>query len=175
MVLGELVRRRRESSSAVHIDSAVLPIGVVSMSDTKWTPGPWEFSSNGMTMDDTHVNSFGRPNWAHVRGTANARLIALAPEMAEAILEWSFASADDIDARDRAEDSLDDLADKLRAIGDTPSTNEYPICIECGEPIHNCLIAVGAATRHAECHSKMVKELVDVLLVDYDAGRDVRL
>ena len=54
---------------------------------TKHTPGPWRIGDAGLTV-------FGPPNGnpspetvAHCLTRANARLIALAPELADAILE----------------------------------------------------------------------------------------
>jgi len=52
------------------------------------TKGEWEVSEywqGGITESKYFV---GKPNIAHVNGYANAKLISLAPRMADAILEW---------------------------------------------------------------------------------------
>lgn len=62
--------------------------------DRPWTPGPWTIGKTetswanwALIMSGDYqvatVNGYGYPS-----GTANAELVALAPEMAEAILEW---------------------------------------------------------------------------------------
>lgn len=79
-----------------------------------------------MPIDDVALATAGGPmtderkaalNRASDAAVARRNLEKLAPEMAEAILAWSFASADDLGAQDAAEDLLDYVADKLRAIG----------------------------------------------------------
>jgi hypothetical protein len=56
------------------------------MSDTPWTPGPWE-------VYDTWNVRGGSESMVHIceanhRSVANARLIAAAPEMVEALHSW---------------------------------------------------------------------------------------
>lgn len=86
---------------------------------SNWTPGPWPISEQwmgGIKQGPFHI---GRPNHAHVKGKANAELIALAPEMAEAIMLWSDATEES--CRIEANDLIEALAVKLRQIG---ATNE---------------------------------------------------
>ena len=63
------------------------------MSDTKWTPGPWEVSKSGGIWADTKIASMEnevehssayrtKPYHEHV---ANAHLIAAAPELIDAL------------------------------------------------------------------------------------------
>ncbi len=56
---------------------------------SNWTPGPWPISEQWMGGIKRGPFHIGRPNHAHVNGKANAELIALAPEMAEALLNYA--------------------------------------------------------------------------------------
>lgn len=104
--------------------------------DPAWTPGPWCVQRHGDhvgavwtgTNPDTHGNplaevhrprgGFGTTDWlagsAYMR-LADAHLVALAPEMAEAILAQE-ASCRSASNPCYCEQSIHDLADRLRAL-----------------------------------------------------------
>lgn len=62
---------------------------------TPWTKGHWTSNGDGYIHSDESVvaQAFGPPFSCR---SANAALIALAPEMAEAILKW-YEDADDFE------------------------------------------------------------------------------
>lgn len=80
------------------------------MPDTPWTPGPWDYE-NGRIYPTTV--GFGAIV-AAAKGD-NGRLIALAPEMAEAILGYDEMTI----TGENVDDLMFMLANKLRAIGAT--------------------------------------------------------
>ena len=60
------------------------------MKKIKSTPGPWVIKKNGLTniigTDETDVADV---HWCHKKdGKANASLIAVAPELLEALIKW---------------------------------------------------------------------------------------
>lgn len=93
---------------------------------TAWTPGPWEFDGPDEYSDCRVYHSRGgddrdrEPIWGDTN-EANGRLIALAPEMAAAVMEYarvySLPRSKLLAAATSSGDNLLALADKLRAIG----------------------------------------------------------
>ncbi len=107
--------------------------------EPKWTSGPWQvYNGNVWAGGDPEVEGdplihthrqrggFGTTDWAHgqprVTRRADAELIALAPELAAAVLaharwndDWETPGSDD--AFDAACVELNRLADRLRMIG----------------------------------------------------------
>ncbi len=85
---------------------------------TPWTPGKWErysdyIVSDGWTGGKDYIAIVGDcVNWK-----ANADLIALAPELAEAILEWDD-NAEWHGGNEDWEMKLQAVADRLRQIKD---------------------------------------------------------
>lgn len=87
-----------------------------------WTPGPWRvrsleedlFGADIFGSDETLVTPTGEGGGMEWFG-ADVKLIALAPEMAEAIL--AFCPAEGMHATDPNGRAFDALAGKLRAIG----------------------------------------------------------
>jgi hypothetical protein len=92
------------------------------MSDTPWTPGPWDqigkemvqreyvvWRSNYNDATDTRVIATG------IESEADARLIAAAPEMAE-ILFYFVASADDEAVSDLAQATYENCVEQSRAL-----------------------------------------------------------
>lgn len=92
---------------------------------TPWTPGKWEIDSDyivpeGWTGGKDYVAILGdRIDWRD-----NAALIALAPEMAEAVLSW------DNDAEWRGDSAFVEWEIKMQAI----STSLRRIMEETNEP-----------------------------------------
>jgi hypothetical protein len=82
-----------------------------------WTEGPWlssvdQFGGTEIVDSSGSQIASGRPTM-YADAAPNAALIALAPEMAEAILAWD----DNGQCAPPDSDALVDLAAKLRAIG----------------------------------------------------------
>lgn len=92
-----------------------------------WTPGPWRYERMGYDDAGNEIWSLGSESEpvADHDGMAepnpsNRALIALAPEMAEAILRYNFCDCENSQAGgvcQTADQMLYDLADKLRKIG----------------------------------------------------------
>lgn len=82
----------------------------------KHTPGPWDYAPTAGNHDfSIYAAETGRRDIALVRdfNEANARLIASAPEMREALLFIIDANARLIDAQAVAENNQDMLAEEL--------------------------------------------------------------
>ncbi len=80
---------------------------------TPWTPGPWKvFENDGVVNGEERVAStrtyFGNQD------KANAALIALAPEMADAILRWEKEPCESLETQR----IFLDIAQRLRQIGE---------------------------------------------------------
>jgi hypothetical protein len=99
------------------------------MGDTPWTPGPWEVSTeDGDTIfvaDECCYIVSGRLPDGGDAESPDLDLIALAPEMAAAILRFTGLYSDDrsneqvlsyVQDKARAIDDLFNVADRLRAI-----------------------------------------------------------
>lgn len=89
-----------------------------------WTEGPWQSSGCvvhvvGSPYSGAIVSAYNQ----HEQTAANGDLIALAPEMAEAILAWSEGQHGDFDAQTRGIHAMHDLTKRLRAIGNTEESN----------------------------------------------------
>jgi hypothetical protein len=96
------------------------------MSKTPWTPGPWITGWDAHDCNPRSTITIGYPgikkgerslSERELQGNANAAIIAIAPEMAEAIMEWDTMprDAEDVEA---LEIKLRNLARRLRAIGE---------------------------------------------------------
>lgn len=93
---------------------------------SNWTPAPWAYE-NTLDYDgdlhewiscpdgDTPWRCETSPDRTPEASRANHELIALAPELAEAIMLWSDATEED--CRIKANDMIEALAVKLRRIG----------------------------------------------------------
>lgn len=76
-------------------------------SKTPWTPGPWSIgeAQNGeiaIVADEVWIIAVKHGALYHPKGTANARLIAAAPEMAEVVrlyLDWGELSPAALEAK----------------------------------------------------------------------------
>jgi hypothetical protein len=69
------------------------------MSDTPWTPGPWDFDAEDLTVYAQEPGPTfivepvdGWLDYDMVQAQANARLIAAAPEMAELLMRIEAAA-----------------------------------------------------------------------------------
>lgn len=98
------------------------------MSEYPWTPGPWR-SNDGIAGDGYSIDSDGSqvgfvfcdPDGTEDprRAEADAALVALAPEMAEAILAACEVNddGDGILSSNPVRDVLDDLRERIESIG----------------------------------------------------------
>lgn len=106
------------------------------MTQRAWTEGPWGYAGREHTERwDGHpeieaagetvcyIEPWGDANWENV--DADGRLIALAPEMAEAILAAvdTFAEVNGVVIGDDAATELDALAQRLREIDQGDATD----------------------------------------------------
>lgn len=96
------------------------------MSKRAWTPGPWQVGYVAGAGDPYVSTGEQIVDADYTRGEsltkADAFLIALAPEMAEAILQYEEWVKDrGCQAGENAQRDLFDLAEKLRAISERES------------------------------------------------------